>query len=101
LADKGVSIDLFDLRSLWPWDREAIVASAARTKRCLVVHEGVGAGGFGGEVAATVAEEVAGLKGLKRLASPRIPVPFAPTLEAACRIAPEGIVAAAEALMRS
>lgn len=100
LAARGVGVDLFDLRSLWPWDREAILASAARTKRCLVVHEGVGAGGFGGEVAATVAEEVAGLKGLKRLASPRIPVPFAAGLEAACRIAPEAVEAAATALLQ-
>jgi acetoin:2,6-dichlorophenolindophenol oxidoreductase subunit beta len=99
LADAGVGVDLFDLRTLWPWDREAIVASATRTKRLLVVQEGVGAAGFGAEVSATVGEAVSGMKGIRRVASPRIPVPFAPTLEEACWIRPAMITKAVHELM--
>jgi acetoin:2,6-dichlorophenolindophenol oxidoreductase subunit beta len=100
LAADGVGVDLFDLRTLWPWDQDAILASAARTGRVLVVQEGVGAAGFGAEVAATIAEKATGLKGLTRLTSPRIPVPFAPTLEEACFIRPSAIAEAARALLR-
>jgi pyruvate dehydrogenase E1 component beta subunit len=99
LSAAGIGVDLFDLRTLWPWDREAIVASAQRTGRLVVVQEGVGASGFGAEVAATVAEAVPGLKGIRRVASPRIPVPFAPTLEDACWIKPAMITRAARELL--
>jgi acetoin:2,6-dichlorophenolindophenol oxidoreductase subunit beta len=99
LAAAGVGVDLFDLRTLWPWDAEAVVASARRTRRLLIVQEGVGSSGFGAEVAATVAESVSGLKGLKRVASPRIPVPFAPTLEAACHITTDMVMEAARGLL--
>lgn len=90
----GISIDLFDLRTLWPWDKEDVIASAARTRRLVVVHEGVGSGGFGAEVVATVAEAVPDLKAIHRVASPRIPVPFAPTLEEVCFIRPAMVAAA-------
>ena len=99
LKASGHGVDLFDLRTLWPWDRAAILASVSRTGRLLVVQEGVGASGFGAEVAAVVAEEARGLKGIRRVASPRIPVPFAPTLEEACRITPAMINEAAGELL--
>ncbi len=99
LEAAGHGVDLFDLRTLWPWDREAVLASASRTKRLLVVQEGVGASGFAAEVSAVVAEEARGLKGIRRVASPRIPVPFAPTLEEACRITPAMINKAAGELL--
>jgi pyruvate dehydrogenase E1 component beta subunit len=99
LADARVGVDLFDLRSLWPWDREAIVASATRTRRLVVVQEGVGAAGFGAEVSATVGEAVGALKGIRRVASPRIPVPFAPTLEEACWIRPGMITRAVKEVL--
>ena len=57
-AQQGVSVEVIDLRSIWPWDRELVFASAARTGRLLVAHEAVQAAGFGAEVAATVAEEL-------------------------------------------
>jgi acetoin:2,6-dichlorophenolindophenol oxidoreductase subunit beta len=98
LAGEGIGVDLLDLRTLWPWDRAAVLASAARTGRVLVVQEGVGAAGFGAEVAATIAEHAAGAR-IRRLASPRIPVPFAPTLEEACFVRPAMIVAAARELL--
>ena len=86
-----------DLRSLWPWDRECVLASAAKTGRLLVAHEAVRDGGFGAEVAATAAEEIAGLK-LARLGAPRIPIPYAPPLEDTVRVTAETFVDAVERL---
>jgi pyruvate dehydrogenase E1 component beta subunit len=100
LADEGVGVDLFDLRTLWPWDREAVLASVTRTRRLVVAQEGVGTGGFCAEVAATVAESVQGLKGIRRVASPRIPVPFAPPLEDVCLVTSGMVAEAARALVR-
>ncbi len=54
-ADAGV--DLFDLRTIAPWDREAVLESVRRTGRCLIVHEDTMTAGFGAEIAATVARE--------------------------------------------
>jgi pyruvate dehydrogenase E1 component beta subunit len=99
LAEAGSPVDLYDLRTLWPWDEAAILASANRTGRLLVVHEGVGAAGFGAEVAATVAEGLAGRVRIRRVSSPRIPVPFAPELEDVCAITPAAVLAAAGALL--
>ena len=84
LAREGVDVEVIDLRTLWPWDRETVLASAARTRRLLVEHESVQVAGFGAEVAAPVAEELG--CPVKRLGSPRIPVGYAPTLEAEARV---------------
>ncbi|BBK40379.1 pyruvate dehydrogenase subunit beta [Allostella vacuolata] len=100
-AEPGApSIEVIDLRTLWPWDRAMVLDSVRRTGRCLVVHEAVQAGGFGGEIAATVGEELFGvLKApVRRLGAPRIPVAYAPVLEATSRIT-AGQVAAAAARM--
>jgi pyruvate dehydrogenase E1 component beta subunit len=84
LARDGVEVEVIDLRTLWPWDRETVLASVARTGRLLVAHEAVQVAGFGAEVAATVAEELG--CPVKRLGAPRIPVGYAPTLEAEARV---------------
>jgi pyruvate dehydrogenase E1 component beta subunit len=84
LADEGIEVEVIDLRTLWPWDREAVLASCAKTGRLLVAHEAVQAAGFGAEIAASVAEAI-GVP-VKRLGAPRIPVGYAPTLEAAARV---------------
>ena len=97
LARLGTSVELIDLRTIWPWDREGVLASCARTRHLLVVHEAVQAAGFGAEIAATVAEHV-GCK-VARLGAPRIPVGYAPVLEAQSRIAEADIVAAAQRLV--
>jgi pyruvate dehydrogenase E1 component beta subunit len=97
LAADGVRAELIDLRSIWPWDRAAVLASCARTGRLLVVHEAVQAAGFGAEIAATAAEET-GCR-VRRLGAPRIPVGYAPVLEAQARVAAPDIAAAARALM--
>ncbi len=98
LAKEGMDVDLIDLRSIWPWDREAVLASCRKTGHLLVVHEAVQAAGFGAEIAATVAETV-GCK-VKRLGAPRIPVGYAPVLEAQSRVAAADIVAAARSMLR-
>ena len=49
--------DVIDLRTLMPWDREMVLESVRRTRRCLIVHEDLRTGGFGAEIAAVVADE--------------------------------------------
>jgi pyruvate dehydrogenase E1 component beta subunit len=102
LAGDGVSAEVIDLRTLWPWDREAVFASVRRTGRLVVAHEAVATGGFGAEIAASVAEHLhRDLKGpVRRLGAPRIPVSYAPPLEAAARVTAERIAAAATGLLQ-
>ena len=96
LADAGVSAELIDLRTIWPWDRATVLASAARTGALLVVHEAVQVGGFGAEIAAAAAEET-GCR-VKRLGAPRIPSGYAKSLEDESRVSAAAVVAAARAL---
>ncbi len=88
---------MIDLRTLWPWDRETVLASAARTRRLLVVHEAVEVAGFGAEIAATAAEAL-GIR-VARLGAPRIPVGYASTLEAQARVSPAAILGKIESLL--
>lgn len=97
LAGSGVSVEVIDLRTLWPWDRDAVLTSCAKTGRLLVVHESVQVAGFGAEVAATVAEAL-GVK-VARLGAPRIPVGYAQTLENEARMDAVKIVAAARQML--
>ncbi|MBK7509567.1 MAG: alpha-ketoacid dehydrogenase subunit beta [Comamonadaceae bacterium] len=97
LAAEGIDVELIDLRSIWPWDREQVLTSCARTGKLLVVHEAVQAGGFGAEIAATAAEAT-GCR-IRRLGAPRIPVGYAPVLEAQSRIGLEAITAAVRAML--
>jgi 2-oxoisovalerate dehydrogenase E1 component len=84
LAREGREIELVDLRSLMPWDVEAVVRSVRKTGRCLVLHEAPTTGGFGGEIAATVVREAFEWLDapVARLGALDTPVPFAKTLEA-------------------
>ncbi|CAM4139913.1 alpha-ketoacid dehydrogenase subunit beta [Kerstersia similis] len=97
LEAEGISAEVLDLRTIWPWDREAVLASAARTGHVLVVHESVQVAGFGAEVAATVAEHTGAR--VRRLGAPRIPVGYAPVLENESRIDAGKIRAAVTALL--
>jgi pyruvate/2-oxoglutarate/acetoin dehydrogenase E1 component len=92
-----LSVEVIDLRTLWPWDRETVLASAAKTGRLLVAHEAVQAGGFGAEIAATVAEEL-GVP-VKRLGAPRIPVGYSKPLEDEARVSGRAIMAALKQLV--
>ena len=98
LSDSGISAEVIDLRTLWPWDRDAVLASSARTKRLLVVHEAVQVAGFGAEVAATVAEALN--VPVKRLGAPRIPVGYAQVLENESRLSADKIVATAKGFFK-
>jgi len=101
LGTEGIQVDLLDLRTIWPWDEEAVIASVRKTGRLLVVHEAVEVAGFGAEIIARVVDRIgpAALKAAKRLAAPRIPIPFAPPLEAEVRVTPEKVVSAVKALL--
>ena len=87
-VEKGISVEIVDLRSLWPWDQDAVFRSVEKTGRLLVVHEAVKVCGFGAEIAATVTETMgdAMKSPARRLGAPRIPIPYAPPLEDLCRV---------------
>jgi len=92
---QGISVELIDLRTIWPWDRETVLASAAKTRRLVVAHEAVQVGGFGAEIAATVAEEL-GVP-VRRVGGARIPVGYAPPLEDEARVSAGAIARALRA----
>jgi 2-oxoisovalerate dehydrogenase E1 component len=74
--------DVIDLRTLVPWDREMVLESVRRTRRCLIVHEDLRSGGFGAEIAAVVADEAfLDLDApVARVTMPDIPSPHNPAL---------------------
>jgi 2-oxoisovalerate dehydrogenase E1 component beta subunit len=95
LQDEGVSVEIVDMRTLAPWDKEAVLTSVEKTSKALVLHEDTHTGGFGAEIAATIAEEA--FENLdapvRRIAAPDTPVPFAPPLEKAFIPQVEDVVA--------
>ncbi len=97
LAAEGIDVELIDLRSIWPWDRERVLTSCAKTGHLLVVHEAVQVAGFGAEIAASAAEAT-GCR-VKRLGAPRIPVGYSAVLEAQSRISVEAVAAAVRAML--
>lgn len=94
---RGASVEVIDLRTLWPWDQRAVFESAARTGRLLVVHEAVQVAGFGAEVAAAAAEAT-GCR-VARLGAPRIPVGYAQVLEDESRLSAAKVAQAARRLL--
>jgi pyruvate/2-oxoglutarate/acetoin dehydrogenase E1 component len=83
LAGEGFSVEVVDLRTLLPWDAATAVASVRKTAKALVLHEAPLTGGFGGEIAATLARECfADLDApVERLGALDTPVPFSKALE--------------------
>jgi pyruvate/2-oxoglutarate/acetoin dehydrogenase E1 component len=83
LAAEGIESEVIDLRSIQPWDKQAILKSLSATHRLLIVHEAVQEFGVGAEIAAFAADE--GFDELDapvvRVAAPFMPVPFAKSLE--------------------
>jgi 2-oxoisovalerate dehydrogenase E1 component beta subunit len=95
LEEDGVSVEIVDLRTVMPWDKQAVLESVRKTSKVLVLHEDTRTGGFGAEIAATIAEEAfEDLDGpVKRIAAPDTPVPFSPPLEKAFLPQVEDVVA--------
>jgi acetoin:2,6-dichlorophenolindophenol oxidoreductase subunit beta len=85
LEKEGVDAEVVDLRTLVPLDIDTVVASVSKTHKLVIVHEAARTGGFGGEVAARVADEGFDLLDapIRRVTAPDSPVPFSPTLEKA------------------
>jgi len=100
LQEEGVSVEILDLRTLAPWDKEAVLASVEKTSKALVLHEDTHTGGFGAEIAATIGEEA--FENLdapvRRIAAPDTPVPFSPPLEKAFIPQVEDVVAGVKEL---
>jgi acetoin:2,6-dichlorophenolindophenol oxidoreductase subunit beta len=91
-----LSVEVIDLRTLWPWDRDTVLASAARTGRLLIAHEAVRVAGFGAEIAAEAAEAL-GVR-VARVGAPRIPVGYSRPLEDESRVGAAAIQAGLEAI---
>lgn len=83
LAREGISCEVIDPRTLWPLDKETIVNSVHKTKRCLVVTEAPAEGGWSGEVASVVSEQCLDIleKPVKRNTGMRTGIPYGPVLE--------------------
>ncbi|NUR55519.1 MAG: alpha-ketoacid dehydrogenase subunit beta [Acidobacteria bacterium] len=102
LAGDGVQAEVLDLRTLAPLDRDAILASVAKTNRALLLYEARRTGGIGGELAAIIAEEAFEYLDapIVRVASEDVPVPYAPPLEAAFLPSVDKVVDAAKKLVQ-
>ena len=82
-ARDGIEVEVLDLRTLLPLDEEAILASAAKTGKVIVLHEATRTGGPGGEIAALISERAFEYLDapIVRMAPPDTPVPYSPPLE--------------------
>jgi len=85
LAREGASIEVVDLRTLLPLDRETVLASVKKTSKVLLVHEDTRTGGIAGELAVSITESIFEYLDapILRVTAPDTPVPFSPTLEEA------------------
>ena len=102
LAEEGISIEVLDLRTLAPLDRQAILGTAKKTSKVILLHEDTLTGGLGGELAGIIAEYAFDyLDGpLVRIAPPDTPVPFSETLEKAFLPSTEEVLRKARWLYR-
>ncbi len=85
LQNEGINVEVIDLRSLAPWDKELVFEHVKRTGRCVVVHEDKTTGGFGGEIASSIGQELFRYLDapVARVGSKDTPVGFAKNLEKA------------------
>ena len=103
LATDGIDVEVIDLRTLRPLDRETIIESVGRTTRLLCVYEGVRTLGIGAEISATIAESEAFDRldaPILRLGGAECPIPYNPVLERAAVPQTDEIVDAARRLVR-
>ena len=102
VAPEGVEVEVLDLRTLVPLDKEAVIASAKKTGRVLIVHEACLTGGFGGELAAVIAGSEAFFfldAPVRRLCGADVPIPYNPKLEASVVPTVDTILSAMRELM--
>lgn len=83
MSAQGIEVELIDLRTLYPFDSDTILASVQKTGRVLIVHEAPQVCGIGAEIAAVIAQEAFRYLDapVVRLTAPHTPVPFSPPLE--------------------
>jgi 2-oxoisovalerate dehydrogenase E1 component beta subunit len=100
LAKEGIELEVIDLRSLVPLDKECILESVRRVNKVMILHEDTRTGGMAGEIAAIVADEAFDdLDGpILRVTAPDTPVPYAAALEDAFIPRAEDVVRAARRL---
>jgi len=101
-ANKEANIEVIDIRTLTPLDKETLIQSAKKTGRVLVVHEAVKTGGYGGELVSTIVESEAFFyldAPVKRLCGLDVPIPYNPNLEAQVVPTEEKITAAIRELL--
>lgn len=98
LEGKGIQAEVIDPRTLFPYDRETIASSVARTGRLVVVQEGPGSMGYGVDVSARMAEDLFEYlrAPVRRVTSRDVPVAFAPVMEDFVLPGTEDVVAAVE-----
>ena len=104
LEAEGIDVEIIDPRTLVPLDEETIIESVKKTGKCIVVHEAVKRGGYGGEIASMIAESEAFDyldAPIKRLGGLAVPIPYNPTLEKAVIPQVPDIIEAAKELARS
>jgi pyruvate dehydrogenase E1 component beta subunit len=101
LAERGISVEVVDPRTLSPLDLDTIVASVQKTSRAVVAQEAVNNCGLGAEIAASIHERAFDFLDapVKRVGAPFSPVPFAPALENAWLPGKQEIIAAVEELV--
>ena len=83
LEKEGIDLHVLDLRSLLPFDNEAVLESVKKTNKVILLHEDTQIGGFAGELAAVISEQAFEyLDGpIRRITAPNTPVPYSPPLE--------------------
>jgi pyruvate dehydrogenase E1 component beta subunit len=102
LASEGIEVEVIDIRSLVPLDAGCIIRSVKKTGKVMIVHEACRTGGFGGELAAVIADSEAFFyldAPIRRVAGLDVPIPYNPVLEANVVPTLDAIVAAARDLL--
>ena len=102
VADEDISVQVIDVRTLVPWDKQAIIQSVCKTGRLIVAHEAVRRAGFGAEIAATLMDSEAFeylQAPIVRVANPGVPVPHSAALHKLALPAPDDLIGAIRRVM--
>jgi 2-oxoisovalerate dehydrogenase E1 component len=76
LAEAGINAEIIDLRTIFPWDEDTVLASAKKTGKLVIVHEDNQTAGMGGEIAATIAERAGAAVKIARVVRPDTYIPY-------------------------